>query len=97
MDKTDEIETERGLKKQMEAAWDRFDAEQTGDPWNRSHKKTFEAGWNARSELLEQPSVEGVVIGVRCPKCGELATHRTPDGTWWDSNAHYWRTGEVEN
>lgn len=27
----------------------------------------------------------------KCPKCGELATHRTPDGTLWDGNAHFWR------
>ena len=35
-----------------------------------------------------------------CPKCGEAATYQTPDGTWWDGNAHYWRVedeGPTEN
>lgn len=27
----------------------------------------------------------------RCPKCGDLPTYQTPDGTYWDGNAHYWR------
>ena len=27
----------------------------------------------------------------KCPKCGEEATYQTPDGTFWDSSAHYWR------
>lgn len=31
-----------------------------------------------------------------CPKCGEAATYQTPDGTWWDSNGHYWRALEVK-
>ena len=26
-----------------------------------------------------------------CPRCGETATYQTPDKTFWDSNAHYWR------
>jgi hypothetical protein len=28
---------------------------------------------------------------VVCPRCAELATYQTPDKTFWDSNAHYWR------
>jgi hypothetical protein len=27
----------------------------------------------------------------KCPQCGDEATYRTPDGTFWDGNAHYWR------
>jgi hypothetical protein len=27
----------------------------------------------------------------KCPECGEQATYQTPDGTYWDSAAHYWR------
>jgi hypothetical protein len=27
-----------------------------------------------------------------CPQCGEAATYQTPDGTFWDGYAHYWRT-----
>jgi len=27
----------------------------------------------------------------KCPKCGEPATYQTPDGTFWDSSAHFWR------
>lgn len=30
-----------------------------------------------------------------CPRCGEAATYRTPDGTYWDRHAHYWRPSEV--
>lgn len=35
--------------------------------------------------------VEG--LDNRCPKCGEAPTYQTPDGTWWDSSAHFWRKG----
>lgn len=28
---------------------------------------------------------------IRCPKCGDAPTHQTPDGTYWDGNAHSWR------
>jgi hypothetical protein len=28
---------------------------------------------------------------VVCPRCGETATYQTPDKTFWDSQAHYWR------
>lgn len=27
----------------------------------------------------------------KCPQCGDEATYQTPDGTWWDGNAHHWR------
>lgn len=30
----------------------------------------------------------------RCPKCGDLPTYQTPDGTYWDGNAHFWRIAE---
>ncbi len=30
-----------------------------------------------------------------CPQCGDLATYQTPDGTYWDGNAHFWRVSEV--
>lgn len=29
-----------------------------------------------------------------CPTCREPATYRTPSGTFFDSNAHYWRAPE---
>lgn len=29
-----------------------------------------------------------------CPTCGKEATYQTPDGTFWDSNAHYWRQSQ---
>lgn len=27
----------------------------------------------------------------KCPQCGRTATYQTPDGTFWDAMAHYWR------
>lgn len=32
-----------------------------------------------------------------CPQCLEDATYQTPDGTYWDSNAHHWRIKEQPN
>jgi hypothetical protein len=32
----------------------------------------------------------------RCPKCGDLPTYQTPDGTYWDGNAHFWRQQQIE-
>lgn len=33
----------------------------------------------------------------KCPKCGEESTFIDATGTYWDSNAHYWRLSEREN
>jgi primosomal protein N' len=27
----------------------------------------------------------------KCPQCGDQATWQDASGTFWDSNAHYWR------
>lgn len=31
-------------------------------------------------------------VRIACPQCGDAPTYQTPDGTWWDSSAHYWRS-----
>lgn len=53
------------------------------------------AGWAGGKLMEHHPKCDGE--GGRkadlptCPKCGEAATYQTPDGIWWDGNAHYWK------
>lgn len=46
-----------------------------------------------RRDTLDMPC-----SNPRCPQCGEVATYQTPDGTFWDGNAHSWRarSGDTE-
>ena len=47
------------------------------------------ADMNDKIEVLNR--FMGWTTGARCPECNERPTYRTPDDTWWDSNAHFWR------
>ncbi len=46
---------------------------------------------DAEREEVEKSKGEPEDRRRRCPKCGEAATYQTPDGVFWDSNAHYWK------
>jgi hypothetical protein len=37
---------------------------------------------------MEHPYTENL---PKCPQCGQEATYQTPDGTFWDGDAHHWR------
>lgn len=45
---------------------------------------------------LDKPVTIDANRPPECPQCGEEATYQTPDGTFWDSNAHYWRVSNAK-
>lgn len=65
--------------------------EENGGLRNTLAMESFDIGYADCTEAQRQ-SIDARVdqLGV-CPKCGEAPTHQTPDGTFWDSSAHYWR------
>lgn len=44
-----------------------------------------------RRDTLDKPCTN-----PRCPKCGEVATFKDANGTFWDSSAHSWRDKSPE-
>jgi hypothetical protein len=55
-----------------------------------AHRKCCAAANRISTEQRFHPMTT-LVSENRCPKCGDLPTYQTPDGTYWDGNAHFWR------
>lgn len=67
------------------AAWLEQHCGETGEAVTRSLADLI------RFEIKQERERDHGRDAPRCPQCGDRATHQTPDGTWWDGNAHYWR------
>ena len=50
------------------------------------HMPLFGGGEHAGTMCHNSP-----IYSPKCPSCGSDPTYQTPDGTFWDSEAHYWR------
>jgi hypothetical protein len=68
---------------------------QSGGLHNTIAMEFHDKGYDACTEAQKQMIDARVKELVLCPQCGDKPTYRTPDGTFWDSNAHHWRDYET--